>query len=390
MHTILRRLAPIAVTFLIAAGTARAGDVYVQTNLVSNVQGMAKLTDPNLRDPWGIAFSTTSPFWIADQASNVSGSSVATVYSVTGNNVAGPLLTVGVPNQGGATPSTSNGPTGEVNTSAPGITTSASDFQVGSSKAAFIFANIDGSISGWNGGAHATIEATVAGASFTGLAIGNTSTGAAQLYAADPISGNIDVFNSKWQMTGSFTAPKGLPAGFTAFNVQNLGGILYVTFANQAGSGGIVDEFTTNGTFIKTLINDTAGTHLDAPWGMAIAPKGWGQFGGDLLVGNNDGPGEINAYSLNGTWQGTLTLDTGRPFAESDLWALTFGNGGGGGDPNTLYFTAGLASNVDGLFGSIEAASVPEPNSVVLSSIAIGLLTALWRWKQWRWARNPA
>jgi uncharacterized protein (TIGR03118 family) len=388
MHTILRRMAPIAVVFLIAGATARAGGVYVQTNLVSNVQGMAQVTDPNLRDPWGIAFSTTGPFWISDQASNVGGSSVATVYSATATTAAGPLLTVGVPNQGGATPSAFNGPTGLVNTSAPGITTSASDFQVGSSKAAVIFANVDGSISGWNGGTHATIEAKVAGASFTGLAIGNTSSGAAQLYAANPNGGNIDVFNSKWQLTGSFTAPKGLPAGFTAFNVQNLGGILYVTFANPAASGGIVDEFTANGTFIKTLINDTAGTHLDAPWGMAIAPKGWGQFGGDLLVGNNNGPGEINAYSPDGTWQGTLTLNTGQPFAERDLWALTFGNGGRGGDPNTLYFTAGLASNVDGLLGSIT--SVPEPNPALMSLIGVGLITALWRWKRQRQVRNPA
>jgi hypothetical protein len=125
-----------------------------------------------------------------------------------------------------------------------------------------------------------------------------------------------------------------------------------------------------------------AGTHLDSPSGLAIAPDGWGRFGGDLLVGNNNGPGEINAYSLNGTWQGTPTLHTGLAFAESDLWSLTFGNGGMGGGPNTLYFTAGLASNTDGLFGSI--ASVPEPNSALLSSIAVGLIGARWRWRRYR------
>ena len=109
-------------------------------------------------------------------------------------------------------------------------------------------------------------------------------------------------------MTGSFTDPNfsNFPTGYAAFNVQNLSvngtQTLFVTFANQATSGGIVDEFTTDGTFIKTLINDTAGPHLNSPWGLAIAPAGWGQFGGDLLVGNNnpdpDGLTGINAYNL--------------------------------------------------------------------------------------------
>ena len=166
---------------------------------------------------------------------------------------------------------------------------------------------MDGSISAWKGRGRATIEATVAGASFTGLAIGNYPAGAAQIYAADQNSGNIDIFNSKWQMTGTFTDPNfaNFPTGYAAFNVQNLSvngtQTLFVTYANQSTGGGIVDEFTTNGTFIKTLINDTAGAHLDAPWGLAIAPAGWGKFGGDLLVGNNNanagGLTEINAYN---------------------------------------------------------------------------------------------
>ena len=235
--------------------------------------------------------------------------------------------------------------------------------------------------------------ATVAGASFTGLAIGNTSTGAAQLYAADQNSGNIDVFNSKWQMTGTFTDPNfaKFPAGYAAFNVQNLSvngtPTLFVTYANQSTSGGIVDEFTTNGTFIKTLINDTAGAHLNSPWGLAIAPAGWGQFGGDLLVGNNNadpnGLTEINAYNLTtGGFAGTLTLNTGQPFSATELWALSFGNGGGAGSPNTLFFTAGLDNNTNGLFGAIS--SVPEPSSAVLGLIALGVLTGGWRWKNRR------
>jgi uncharacterized protein (TIGR03118 family) len=396
MHTIIRRLAWITFALPISAGTAWAGDVYVQTNLVSNGAVPAQKTDPNLQDPWGLSFSTTSPFWISNQASNVSGSSSTTVYRITTNaNPDGPptssgtLLTVGIPNQGGAPPSTneSNGVTGQVNTTAPGITTNpTADFQLNGARASFIFANLDGSISAWNGGTHSTIETTVTGASFTGLAIGNSSSGP-QLYAADQNSTNIDVFNNKFQMTGSFTDPNAAKFGYSTFNVQNLSvnGVqtLFVTFANQATAGGIVDEFTTNGVLIKTLISDTGpNPTLAAPWGLAIAPAGWGKFGGDLLVGNNNGPGEINAYSLDGTFQGTLMLNTGQPFATADLWALSFGNGSGAGSTNTLFFTAGLGSDTDGLFGSIQ--SVPEPSSAILGLIAVGVLAGGWQWKNCR------
>src|SRR5271166_5939437 len=216
MHTFICRVASITFSLLLAVGTTRAGDVYVQTNLVTNNQSLvtAQQTDLNLRGAWGLSFSTTSPFWISDQNANFNGSGAASVYKVSDTQIptsSGPLLTVGVANQGGAPPSgpaMTNGPTGQVNTSAPGITTGSTDFLVGTSKAAFIFANLDGSISGWNGGAKSTIETTVTGASFTGLAIGNLPNGgAAQLYAADQNSGNIDVINSKWQMMGSFKDP---------------------------------------------------------------------------------------------------------------------------------------------------------------------------------------
>ena len=223
----------------------------------------------------------------------------------------------------------------------------------------------------------------MAGASFTGLGIGNSG-GQAFIYAADQNSPNVNIFNSKWQMTGNFTDPN-LPAGFTAFNVQNIGGILYVTFANPNNPlGGIVDEFKTDGTFIKTLISDAAGRHLDTPWGLAIAPKGWGQFGGDLLVGNNDGDGTINAYTLGGVWQGQITLQNGT-FSQGELWGMTFGNGGSGGSKNVLYFAAGLPGATNGLFGAI---STPEPSSGVLGLIALGALTAGWRWKKRRRRRG--
>jgi uncharacterized protein (TIGR03118 family) len=395
-----RRLALIAFVLLVATGTTRGGDLYFQTNLVSNIAGTAQVTDPNLQGAWGLSFSSTSPFWISNQASGTT-----TLYSVnpTTNNASIVPLVVGIPNQGGASPSgNANGPTGQVATGAPGITTGSTDFLVGTAKANFIFANMDGSISGWNGGATSTIEATVPGASYTGLAIGNLpgSGGAAQLYAADQhsLSGFVDVFNSKFQLTGAFTDPnfKSFPAGYAAFNVQNLSvngtQTLFVTYANQSTEGGIVDEFSTNGTFIKTLISDTAGVHLNAPWGLAIAPAGWGQFGGDLLVGNNNagsnGLTEINAYNLTtGAFAGTLTLNSGQPFSETELWALSFGNGGGAGSADTLYFTAGLDNNSNGLIGEISF--VPEPSSAVLGLIAVGVLAGGWQWK-YRRSRTAA
>jgi len=339
--------------------SSSGNDLYLQTNLVSDIQGTAEQFDANLKDPWGVSFSMGSPFWVSDQASNVNGSSVTTLYSVDGNTGAASVIPVSfdVPNQGGAAPNAAtNGPTGQVNTKAPGITTSMTDFPLKGKEASFIFANMDGSISAWNGGPSATIMASVAGASFTGLAIANDKTGAAFLYAADQNSDNILVFNSQWAMTGKLTDPNGLPAGFNSFNVQNLNGLLYVTYTNQSiPSGGIVDVFKPDGTFMNRLINDPTGKWLDNPWGLTIAPESFGKFGGDLLVGNNGGNFWINAFDpVHGDFKGTLTLATGQPFSENNLWALSFGNGMSGGVANTLYFTAG-PGGTDGLFGSLQA-----------------------------------
>lgn len=395
MYSTIYRLAFILCALRIAVGSAQADPIFVQTNLVSSNQSVvqAQQTDPNLINPWGVSYSTGSPLWVSDQ-----GTGVSTVYRLTGTNSSGPLLTVPIQNQGGAPPSGANGPTGQVNTGAPGISTQKTDFQVNGSKAAFIFANLDGSISAWNGGA-AVIKATVAGASFTGLAIGNTSKGGpAQIYAADQNSGNVDIFNSNWQNTGSFTDPN-LPTGFTAFNVQNINGNLFVTYANPNNPvGGVVDEFTTGGKFISTVSSDAAGVHLDSPWGLALAPAGWGQFGGDLLIGNNGGDGTINAYTLGtngGVWQGQIQLTTGQLFSEQQLWGLTFGNGAAGGSPNVLYFASGFDAAADeGLLGALSP--VPAPSSAILVLSAVSLLAGRWTCKNARrrlhscliWARG--
>jgi uncharacterized protein (TIGR03118 family) len=350
--------------------------LFLQSNLVSDIQGTAQAFDPNLNDPWGFSFSKSGVFWISDQASNVSGSSVTTLYAVDGTTGAPSVIPVafGIPNLGGAPPDpATTGPTGQVNTNAPGITTSPTDFPLNGKKANFIFANMDGSISAWNGGAHATIVPSVAGASFTGLAIANDQTGASFIYAADQNSSNIFIFNSQWAMTGSLTDPNGLPAGFNAFNVQNINGLLYATYTNQSiPSGGIVDVFKPDGTFVNRLIDDQAGTWLDNPWGLTIAPQGFGQFGGDLLVGNNGGNFQINAFDPNnGAFKGVLTLSSGQPFSENNLWALTFGNGGSGGVANTLYFTAG-PGGTDGLFGSLQAIPTLSKNAPIVPNLPKG------------------
>jgi uncharacterized protein (TIGR03118 family) len=403
MRKIADRFALIALTLLFLGGTVR-GEGYIQTNLVSDIPGLAQQTNPNLINPWGISFSKTSPFWVSDQGgTGPAGIGNATVYSVHGpaasppgnGLVSGPTaLTVHIPNQGGAAPSDANGPTGQVSSNAPGITTGSSDFLLPNNgpKAAFIFANMDGSISAWAGGPASTIipSTVIAGASFTGLGIGNSG-GAAFIYAADQNSGNVYKFDSTWTLKGTLTDPN-LPAGFTAFNVQNLNGVLYVTYAiPNHPLNGIVDEFSTDGTFIKRLIDDSssANPHLQTPWGLAFAPTSWGPLGGDLLVGNNDGDGTINAYKVVNNvaaWVGQVTLANGTVFHQDELWALTFGNGSGAGSQGVLYFAAGLPGATDGLFGAL---SIPEPGTAVLGLIAMGTLVGGRTWRNRRRTAKP-
>jgi uncharacterized protein (TIGR03118 family) len=318
--------------------------VYLQHNLVSDIPGMADFTDAHLVNPWGISESTGSPFWISNQ-----GSATATLYN--GSGVASATV-VTVPS--GATKQSLTGPTGQVQNSSTG-------FVLSNAKAAsFIFATEDGTISAWNGGSVATImlDNSSAGAVYTGLAI---NAAGPNLYAANFNSGKIDVFDTNFHastVSGGFTDPN-LPSGYAPYNIWNLGGKLYVAYASQnanqnqpvrAAGNGLVDVFDTNGNLLQRLVSNGP---LNAPWGIAIAPATFGAFGGALLVGNF-GDGTINAFNLTtGSSLGALQSQTGSPIAISDLWALIFGNGKNGGDPNTLYFTAGIQGQLHGLFGSI-------------------------------------
>jgi uncharacterized protein (TIGR03118 family) len=231
----------------------------------------------------------------------------------------------------------------------------------------FLFATEDGTIAGWNPAINRTrarIEvdrsAVGLGAVYKGLAIGNNGV-ADHIYASNFRFGTIEVFDSSYTMvtlSGSFTDP-GIPAGFAPFNIQNLGGVLYVTYAmqkpdkhdDQSGPGfGYVDTYDLNGQLLQRV---ASGGTLNSPWGLAIAPAAFGNFHDNLLVGNF-GDGRINAYSLRtGAFRGQLKSETSAPIEIPGLWGLRFGNGGVGASPNTLYFAAGINDEQDGLFGSI-------------------------------------
>ena len=340
-----------AVAIALPAIGAQAGsntNSFRQTNLESDIPGMAAFTDPDLRNPWGISASATSPMWVSDN-----GAGVTTLYRGDGSKVP---LTVVIP-PAGASSSPTGTPTGTV------FNGNAGAFRGDR----FLFATEDGAIFGWQPayGVTAVIgkDNSPAGAVYKGLAIDNSSS--PHLYAANFRAGTIDVFDSGYSqvtLAGAFSDPK-IPAGYAPFNVQKLGGVLYVTYAMQdanrhddvAGRGhGFVDAFDVNGSLLGRLV-----THgqLDSPWGLAIAPPSFGRFAGDLLVGNF-GDGRINAFTPDkGNFRGELRdVVTGAPITIDGLWALRVGNGGGtatSGDPNAVYFTAGINGEQDGLFGTI-------------------------------------
>ncbi len=360
--------AALAGCALAIAPQVRADSVnYLQTNLVTSNQtdASALLTDANLVNPWGIAESATSPFWVSDQ-----GSGVATLYSSTPVMTTIAPLVVAIP----AATTPPSGPTGVVFNSTTG-------FAIGTTpKAAnFIFSTLQGTIVAWNSTSGAVTAATVSGAVFTGLAATSGN-----LYAADFKNNQIDVFNSSFAKTASFTDPS-VPKGYAPYNVQAINGLLYVEYAPVGTNGmpvvgngnGIVDVFNASGTLVKTLIS---GGTLNVPWGIALAPAAFGQFGGDLLVGNF-GNGEINAYDpITGAYLGTLDNPQGNPLVNGDLWALQFGNGGNGGNPDALYFTAGIDDETQGLFGEITP--TPEPSTLALFGGGLVSLMGLWRRKR--------
>ncbi|WP_243358496.1 TIGR03118 family protein [Fundidesulfovibrio terrae] len=332
---------------LLLPWAARAGTPgFVQVNLVSDIPGLAATTDPDLVNPWGVAFSPTSPFWVADN-----GTGLSTLYNGKGVKQG---LVVTIPS--GA----SSAPTGAVFNASSGLF-------LGDR---FLFATENGTIAGWQGGTVAPIRVDNSGSGsvYKGLAIDG-----GRIFATDFKNGRVDVFDSNYSpvsLPGGFTDPT-LPAGYAPFGIRELSGDIFVTYAkvkfgtsdDEAGPGfGFVDKFDTNGNLLTRLVTDGA---LNSPWGMALAPAGFGSFGGDLLVGNF-GDGRINAYDpVTGAFIDTLLDKNGSPLVIDGLWSLDFGNGSQFFDPKKLYFTAGINGEGNGLFGNLQA--VPEPASLILA-----------------------
>jgi uncharacterized protein (TIGR03118 family) len=352
---------------------------FTDTALVSNSVGVVATTttiDANLSNPWGLVTAPGLPFWIADNNRNV-----ASLYSGTGQIETNAVT--GSSNTGIAIPASAAGvaanPTGQVYNGTGGFLIPTSS---GQETALFIFSGEGGTIAAWAKDSGATavtayddgVDNGTNHAVYKGLALGAVS-GANYLYATDLHNNKVDVFDTNFEkpaaLQGKFVDPT-LPAGFVAFGIAALNGQLYVTYAMQdaamhdetTGAGlGYVDVYDFSGNFISRFAS--AGP-LNAPWGLALAPAGFGSFEGDVLIGNF-GDGTINIFAPNGTSlatsMGPMTVNNGATFAVPGLWSLVFGDGDSDKPVTTLFYTAGFADQTDGVFGSISIASTPTTST---------------------------
>jgi uncharacterized protein (TIGR03118 family) len=345
----------LAVLFVVSVSTLAIAQ-YQRVDLVSDQTGLARNTDPNLRNGWGLAFFPNGPFWVADNTTGLS-----TLYDHSGNTL--PLVvTVPVaPTNPFLGPIGS--PTGLVTNPTSGFVVSANSH---SGPALFLFDTEDGTISGWNPNVDATnsivaVDNSASFAVYTGLAIA-TIDDDTFIYAADTFNNKIDVFDSRFKpvtLRPNAFVDTTVPAGMTAYNIQNIHGKLYVTYAvpfftGQSFQGGVVDVFTADGKLLKRLTRNGPTGPLQAPWGLVIAPEDFGPASNKLLVGNLD-DGHISVFNpRTGAFLGQLKDRNGNTIAIDGLWALVFGAGSAAnGKRNELFYTAGPNFYADGLFGVI-------------------------------------
>ena len=312
---------------------------YKLVNLVSNQFGAARHDDPLIVNAWGLTYAPPfgSPFWISDNNSGWS-----TLYNSSG---VPQKLRVEIASANDHGPGS---PTGIV-------FNGSQEFQVKGWPSIFIFATLDGTISGWapQSDVNNTIIAvdnSKTGAVYTGLAVTSKASGN-HLFAADTANNKVDVYDGTFSFVTSFTDPS-VPAGFTPFGIQDINGLLYVTFADSAGGpGGFVDIFSEDGVFQSRAAE---GAPLNQPWGVEVAPKNFGPLSNTLLVSNNTNSGTINAFNEKQQFVGVLKDTNGKAIRIDQLWGIRFGGGApNNGRTNQLFFTAGPHSNLAGTFGVI-------------------------------------
>jgi uncharacterized protein (TIGR03118 family) len=338
----------------VAAHNDGKRDGYASQVLVSNGSVPASFNDPNLGNAWGISFNPTGFVWVNNEHTGK-----ATLYDGNGTPQS---LVVTVP-----------GPAAGVASHPSGIVFSGgADFVVGNGvrtgPARFIFATLEGSISGWAPNVDATnallAVPTTGTAVYTGLALGGNGT-THLLYAANFITGRVDVFDGTFkavEVPGGFR-DRHLPSGFAPFGIHTIGGDVYVTYAKpdpatgQSAHGpglGVVNVFDPEGRLLRRVATRGA---LNAPWGVALAPASFGKLGGALLVANL-GDGTINAFGpRSGSFLGTLRDTRGRRLQMDGLWGIAFGNGVFAQESNALFFTSGPNGGQDGTYGVITAVS---------------------------------
>jgi aldose sugar dehydrogenase len=354
---------------------------FTQTNLVSDVPGMAKTTDPNLVNPWGLALGTNSGLWVSEN-----GSGMAESFDGTGQPI---QSAVTIPAPGGTGTAA---PTGVATNATPGFVITSGGKSGPSTE---LFATEDGTIAGWNSSVDAThaviaVDNSASGAVYKGLALGYTADGAF-LFATNFHAGTVDVFDSNFKpvRTAGGFRDSHIPAGFAPFGISAINSHLYVTYAKQdadkhddvAGPGnGFIDIFDTEGRLLQRF---TSQGQLDPPWGMAWAPfQGFGEFNNALFVGNF-GNGAVNAFDFDsGEFLGTVNDASGNPITIPGVWGLEFGLGVASASSSTLFFTAGIDDEQHGLFGTltVNPSSLPPPEgpkmddpSLTVSTVVSGL-----------------